>query len=425
MLFKRLIRSELFWLAVITVVALTLRAWRITEPRQYIFDEVYYPKYAAEYLAGGAPFDAHPPAGRLLVTAGVALFGNHPFGWRVMPLLFGTLAIPLAYLVAWQLFESRRAGLIAALLIALDGMLFVYARTGLIDTFLVFFTLLALSLALAARRLTQKGNERLAALAWIASGATVGVAASVKWVGLGIWPIIASIALLTIFKATKKRLVKRVAMLMVSLVAIPVIVYGLFFMLEPGKQPVIWQDIKNWHTHTWSYHVNLKETRTYNSRPWQWPLMTKPIHFWNEEKNGTKHAIIALGNPIIWWGGTFAVAGSIGWFAIQLLRHRRKAKLPFGPVVATASFLVLLLPWFFIKRGLFIFHYLSAFAFAVLMASYWLSRMWERPAGRRLAIIILTLAGITFIYFYPILSALPISRDGFKNRMWFSSWSTN
>ncbi|MFY9484288.1 MAG: phospholipid carrier-dependent glycosyltransferase [Patescibacteria group bacterium] len=423
--FDKLRVNKLFWLAVITLLAFGLRAWRITQPPQYIFDEVYYPKYAAQYLSGGAPFDAHPPAGRLLITAGVALFGNQPFGWRVMPLIFGTLLIPLAYVLAWQLFESRRAGLIAALLIALDGMFFVYARTGLIDTFLVFFTLLALSLALAARHFTGHGNERLATLAWIASGITVGVATSVKWVGLGIWPIIAAIAAITTLKSTKKRFIKRIAMLLISLVAIPAIVYSLFFILEPGKQPVIWQDIKDWHTHTWHYHVNLKETRTYNSRPWQWPLMVKPIHFWNEEHNGKKQAIIALGNPIIWWGSTIAVVGTIGWLAIQLVRRRRKAKLPLGLTVATASFLVLLVPWFFIKRGLFIFHYLSAFAFAVLIASYWLATMWRHPIGRRLAIIVLILAGINFIYFYPILSALPISQSAYQNRMWFSSWATN
>ncbi|MBI3261484.1 phospholipid carrier-dependent glycosyltransferase [Candidatus Berkelbacteria bacterium] len=423
--FDKLRVNWLFWLVVITLVAFGVRYWRITQPPQYIFDEVYYPKYAAQYLAGGAPFDAHPPAGRLLITAGVLLLGNNPFGWRVMPLIFGTLLIPLVYLVGWLLFESRRAGLIAALLIALDGMFFVYARTGLIDTFLVFFTLLTLSLALAARRLTQQKNERLALLAWLASGASIGVATSVKWVGLGIWPIIAAIALITALKSSKKRFIKRIAMLVVSLVAIPAIVYSLFFIVEPGKQPVIWQDIKDWHTHTWSYHINLKETRTYNSHPWQWPLMTKPIHFWNEEHEGTKRAIIALGNPVIWWGAAFAVLGTIVWLVIQLLRQRRKAMLPFGLVVATAGYLVLLLPWLFIKRGLFIFHYLSALAFAILIASYWLATLYKHNVGRKLVIIVLVLAAIAFVYFYPVLSALPISRASYDNRMWFSAWATN
>ncbi|MBI3495274.1 phospholipid carrier-dependent glycosyltransferase [Candidatus Berkelbacteria bacterium] len=426
MLLKRLIRSEIFWLAVLTLAALGLRAWRIGKPGQYIFDEVYYPQYATQYLSGGAPFDAHPPAGRLLVTAGVALFGDHPFGWRVIPLIFGTLLIPLSYLVASQLFASRRAGLIAATLFSLDGMLFVYARTGLIDTFLVFFTLLALSLALAARRLTLAGSQRMAPLAWLASGASIGVASSVKWVGLGIWPIIAAIALVTALHAKKpQRFAARIAPFVVSLVAIPLIVYGLFFILEPGKQPVVWPDIYNWHTHTWQYHINLKETRTYNSKWYEWPLLTKPIHFSNVTHNGIKEAIIALGNPLIWWGSTLATLVSIGYLGWLILKQRRAAKLPFGLSVATASYLALWLPWAFVKRGLFIFHYLSALAFAIFIASYWLDQLSKHQLGRKLVIGFVIASAIAFAYFYPIISAYPISPDAYQNRMWFRSWATN
>jgi len=411
--FDKLRVSGLFWLAVITILAFAIRAWRISEPPLQIFDEVYYPRYAREYLSGGSPFDAHPPAGRLIITAGAYLLGDRPLGWRLAPLVFGTLLVPLSYLVAKLLFGSKRAGLIAALLVTFEGMFFVYSRTGLIDIFLAFFILLTLALALIARN---------SPLFHLGSGISLGIAASVKWVGIGIWPVLVVLAA----KSLKKRgLLKQLGLLAASLIIVPALVYSFIFILEPGHQPVIWQDIKNWHTHTWRYHINLRETRTYNSRWYQWPLLTKPIHFWNETKNGQRTTIIGLGNPLVWWGSTLAVIGSISYLVWLGVKRKLSIAKHFGLTIALASYLVLLVPWAFVKRGLFIFHYLPSLVFAILILSYWLDKALQHKKIRKPVVGFLILVVIAFFYFYPILSGLPISAQAFEHRMWFKLWATN
>ena len=57
-----------------------------------IFDEVYYVRTAEDYLYGKEPFEkTHPPLGKLLISAGISVFGFNPFGWRIMGVFFATL----------------------------------------------------------------------------------------------------------------------------------------------------------------------------------------------------------------------------------------------------------------------------------------------------------------------------------------------
>lgn len=424
MSFRKLIKNGpaspaggLFWLGVITLLAFAIRAWGLSEPSQYVFDEVYYAKYAGQYLRGEQVFDAHPPGGRLILTLGSLVVGDGPIGWRAVPLLFGTALIPLSYFVAVLLFGSKRAGLIAALLVAFDGFFFVYSRTSLLEILLVFFVQLGLLAALVAR---QSKNSRNANFWWLAAAAALGMAVSVKWIGLGLLPLLVGLAV------TNKTSLRSKATAFATLIVVPVIIYGAFFFFDPSNQPVIWQDVKHWHTHTWRYHRDLTETRSYNAAWWQWPLLTKPILFHHEQAGKQVKTIIALGNPAVWWGSSLAVfAGliTVTWRLISHLRRKtRGLKLPSGLIIALASYLAFLLPWALVKRGLFIFHYLTAYLFAILVLSFWISKLIKRPDTKAFAIGCLVATAAVFWYFYPLLTATQIPLESFQARLWLGSW---
>ena len=136
----------------IIIIAITLAAGyirfnRLSVPQEPVFDEVYYPKWASEFLAGQTPYDVHPPLVKLLIAYSISLFGNTQWAWRFFSALLGTLLIPLTYLFTVKLFtrraESRNSGnvvaLIASFLIAFDGLFFVMSRTAIIEIFAVFF----------------------------------------------------------------------------------------------------------------------------------------------------------------------------------------------------------------------------------------------------------------------------------------------
>lgn len=61
----------------VTLVAVVLRFYRISEPRQVVFDEVHFGGFASHYLKGTYFFDVHPPLGKLII-AGI----GHFYGYK-------------------------------------------------------------------------------------------------------------------------------------------------------------------------------------------------------------------------------------------------------------------------------------------------------------------------------------------------------
>ena len=79
------------------------------------------------------------------------MFGLTPVGWRVAPAFFGTLAVLVMCRVARRMTRSTLLGCVAGLLLSVDGLEFVLSRTGILDIFLMFFTLAAFGALLVDR----------------------------------------------------------------------------------------------------------------------------------------------------------------------------------------------------------------------------------------------------------------------------------
>lgn len=60
-----------------TLAAMSLRLYKISEPRQVVFDEVHFGGFASHYLKGTYFFDVHPPLGKLII-AGI----GHIYGYK-------------------------------------------------------------------------------------------------------------------------------------------------------------------------------------------------------------------------------------------------------------------------------------------------------------------------------------------------------
>jgi len=117
---------------------------RVSYRNSMYFDEIYHARTAYENLHRIEPLRDDPSApGKILISAGVALLGMNPFGWRIAGVLFGITIVPLMYLFGKRLFKETRYAALASFLIAFDFMLFTQSRLATIDTFAVFFILLA------------------------------------------------------------------------------------------------------------------------------------------------------------------------------------------------------------------------------------------------------------------------------------------
>ncbi len=96
---------------------------------------------ATMHVVGGG--ERSPPLYYLAAWLWSKLFGTGEVGLRSLSALAGTLTIPVAYRAA-VVFGSRRAGLIAAALVAFNPFLLWYSQEARSYAFLVFFSAVAL-----------------------------------------------------------------------------------------------------------------------------------------------------------------------------------------------------------------------------------------------------------------------------------------
>ncbi len=174
------------WIATlaITAFAAILRFWNLGTPLKFVFDETYYAKdaysllkfgYARQFidkpegiadkqiLAGNLDvfkdtpsLTVHPEVGKWMIAAGEQLFGMNTFGWRFMPALFGTLTVLLVIRTVRRMTRSTLIGCIAGVLLAVDGLHFVMSRVALLDIFLAFWLVAAISCLVADRDWTRR-----------------------------------------------------------------------------------------------------------------------------------------------------------------------------------------------------------------------------------------------------------------------------
>ncbi|HEX3550394.1 MAG TPA: phospholipid carrier-dependent glycosyltransferase, partial [Candidatus Elarobacter sp.] len=153
-------RTDVLLAALFAVAAFVLCVLWLRYPAEKVFDEVYYPRAAAEILkhvdiGGHGPFEyTHPPLTKLVIALSILLFGGLPggdttLGWRFLNVVAGALMLPLAYAFAKRLTGSTLAASLAAALLLFDGFRFVQAR---IATPEIVVALLALAVLYAFYR---------------------------------------------------------------------------------------------------------------------------------------------------------------------------------------------------------------------------------------------------------------------------------
>jgi mannosyltransferase len=103
--------------------------------------------------------ESNPPLYYALAWSWAKAFGTDEVGVRSLSALLGTLTVPVAYAIGAEL-ASRRAGLIAAALIAVNPMLIWYSQEARSYALLVLFC--AASLLFFARALRTRGGRDLA-----------------------------------------------------------------------------------------------------------------------------------------------------------------------------------------------------------------------------------------------------------------------
>ena len=203
-------------LGLIFLFSLLVRFWGIGRFNTLVFDEVYFAKFANNYLTQTPFFDAHPPLSKYLIAVGIWVGSHLPIGWDTTNEALGSLRTTFSYrwlnafvgsfiplvlgAIAWELSRNWRLATIAAALLALDGLFLVESRYGLNNIYLVIFGLLGqlcflkvLSTFAPQENLSQHAEtpEKYLAKnrrAWFTlAGIFLGATVSIKWNGAGFW----------------------------------------------------------------------------------------------------------------------------------------------------------------------------------------------------------------------------------------------
>ncbi|ADG73753.1 glycosyl transferase family 39 [Cellulomonas flavigena DSM 20109] len=433
----------------------------------------------------------HPPLGKWMIALGIRLGGGveSSAAWRLAAAVCGTLAVLMIARIARRMFASTALGTTAGLFLAVDGQAIVHSRISLLDPFLMFFALAAFGCLLldreqARRRLAVRTAALLDAggpLGWgpglgfrwwrLAAGVLLGMAIGTKWSGMYFLAVFG--VMTVVWDATARRragvrpwavaaLVKDAVVAFLVMVPTAALTYlaswSGWFATQGGwdrqwaannpGQGVQWlppalRSLWSYHQGMWSFHNGLETPHGYAAGPLGWIVQWRPTSFhYPPEVSGLtgeaaqtacgadscSQAILAVGNPLIWWAGTAAILVALFW----LVRYRdwRAGAVLSGLLAGWA-------PWFlYAHRTIFTFYSVAFVPWVVLTLVYVLGLLvgpaigddgTERDRRARrwtiavVGVFVAAVVGLGF-FFYPVWAAFVIPWQQWHIRMWLPTW---
>jgi dolichyl-phosphate-mannose-protein mannosyltransferase len=409
-------------LAAMMVLGIALRAYHLDVPSTLKWDEHHYVETARSYLHHQYAWNDHPPLSKLIIAGFMAVLGDGPLAWRLPSCLFGLIDIGLVGLLACRVFGSCRAAWIAAALVAADGFFIAYSRTALLDGMTIGFALAGMLLVLNGRR------------AWHAAlaGVCVGCAVSFKLNGL----VFVAAATAACVASRPLRRWTPLLLLLAALVFYGQCAIALINVGRSGSLASVIHENQEMVRHHLSYTV----VHPYSSKWYTWFLPLRPIFLRRDVgEDGAIHALLTLGNPLLWWGGTLAVLvtavlvfrGGLRRLWQQVFNAEPPARPAPGapaprPEERVAPMFWVLAAWagpivFWLPslRDSYVYHYLPSYAFALPLLGGWLDWLYRR--NRLLTLIALALVLEVSVLYAPLWGELSISEAALRARL-FPGW---
>lgn len=400
-----------------------------TIPSDMYFDEIYHARAGYELLHGLPVFeDTHPPMGKNFIALSIHIFGMNPFGWRLPGALAGIMMIPLMYIFGRMMFRSAYWGMFAAFIFAFDFMTFTQTRIATIDSYIVLFVIASYLCMYGYIRYSDPDLDtrslRKNLLFLLGAGVFIGLAIASKWQGLyaaiGL-PLVFFPALYKVYKQNPKEARITFLSCFAFFVAIPVTIYLLSYIpfvraMDEGDG-FLATVIAN-QTWMFSYHAFLQEGHPFSSRWWEWPLLIRPMFYYVTSISDTvRQGITSLGNPAVWWTGIFATVA-----AALALRDKEKKEHRQIIIFLLIAYAAQYVPWMFVFRATFIYHYFPSVPFVVLLITF----CFKTYVAPKYPQLVWAYGGVVlglFILFYPVLSGTPVSVDFVDTFLrWFPTW---
>ncbi len=399
------------------------------------FDEIYFVKSAEQYLNLQVPYEwTHPPLGKLILASGIVAFGYNPFGWRIMGVIAATLMIPVIYVLGKKLLGTWIGASAAAFLLAFDFMHFTMARMATADTYVVFFSLASQLFFLIYLKDVLKNGWNAPVQPLFLAFVFFALGFSTKWVVL--YGFAAQLAILVVLRLREVAKVKKswldklntfsnhpyAMVLGFSLVAI--LIYFLTYIPDILAGRSI-NEVVNLQGSMYGYHSTLTATHPFSSPWWNWPLMLKPLWLdvWYLPGNA-KSTIVLLGNPAVWWVGFACVIGISVFALVEIVKTgvKQLGRIGLAAIFISVFFFFQWVPYVFISRVTFIYHFYVNVPFLCLASAYFISKYWSNRWVKVAAIVYFAVTVAMFGLFYTVISGMPASDSWIESLKWLESW---
>lgn len=402
----------------------------LNHPDTVVFDEVHFGKFVTAYCCKhDRIFDIHPPHPKLLIALAVKIAGydgkfdfDHigeayedvsQMAFRFFPALEGSLIPPVLFLLMLQLGASYGAAIFAALFISLDNGFLVQSRIIAMDPLLILSMLSAILICLKALGQNARGRNTL----FFLSGGAAGLAVGSKFTGLTALALMGLLFAEHLRKHFEKKALGHAALMGLGFIVVYLAGWVVHFVVltEPGYADQFykltgsfWTDLFRLNQTMLNANVGLKASHSDGSQWWQWLMNEKPVYYW--VKNQAR--IYFVGNPVVWWGSSIGVIGSILYWMVRRGEGAKKALRTRW--IIGAAFIISFLPYFGIKRVLFLYHYMPPLIFAVMLMAFWMDDLALFNAPRRkISVAVLSSLLLILIFGFIVVSPMTFGYEPF------------
>jgi len=248
------------------------------------------------------------------------------------------------------------------------------------------------------------------------AGVFLGCAIATKWSGAFALPFVAGLCAIWIFtghRRSDRTVLATCSTLVSSFAVVPLVVYlvsyGAFFYQHGFAIHDFWS-LQSAMLHYQEAHDVVQPE---NSLPWSWPLLLHPFRYWEVTRNGATSVVIALGNPVLWWGFLLLLPVSI----VQIFRRP-----VWQDAVVFGGYAAMFLPWFVVGRTQFIWYMLPAVPFMCLAVSTTLRRM-PTILGRNAGILFAGATIVAALLFLPAWAGWHVADSWIRAIEWLPDWS--
>ena len=401
-------------LGLLVVVAYS---YALHKPAEPYFDEVHYVRFIRglllehEYLETS---NVHPPLWHLLTAFLVWMVGDFFPVWRLVSLAAGLLLFWPLFQVAKKITADHMTAWLAVFLLAFDCLSLTQARSAMMNSLMLVFNLFAVYYFLNA----FPPQERVRSKSFFLCGIFLALALATKLVAASLLLFFVPLLILEVIKRRGQRLVILRNGVLALLVMPAAAYFGVHLFIPLLKNRTVADIWGIWKFHM-NYNVTMNQTHGYSSRWWSWPLMLRPIWFYFQSiKWGTPASavsgIIAIGNPAVFWMIPLMVVNLGLLFSIK--RSRTAGVVLWGFFTQWLAFATM-------QRLQFFHYFYSVMPFVVIGMAMLVRQLWRWGGFWRyvVAFYLILVAGM-FVYWYPLLTGVPVNTDYYHQHLWFQAW---